>query len=460
MTVSDTAWARMRVSTRDAVLAGMAEHVARMTWDRQRIARTQRQGLCNLLRTAVDHSPFHRRRLAGIDVEAIAPEDLSSLPVMTKTDMMDALDDVFTDPRLRQADIEAALAVTHDQPVPILDQYVALASGGSSGRRGVVVHDNASLAGFLSAVIRPSLTRVPTGAEIPGEPITMAMVAAPSAVHATGLLGAFAAEADGPGQIHMIAATRPIHDIVRELNELRPKRLTAYASMLGCLAAEARAGRLHIAPIEVSSTSETLQPEIRSAAAEAFGLPVLDGFGSTEGLVGMTPLGEDVLEFNSDMCIVELVDADNHPVRQGLPAAKVLLTNLYNLTQPLIRYELNDMFTRQPDSPHHGHLRATVHGRSDDILHYHCTGTDIHPIAITSVMTKHADVTDYQIRQTPTGIEAFIVATAGADTVRLRTQLRSALANAGLPHPDVTVHLVATVDRTPSGKLRRFIPLP
>jgi hypothetical protein len=32
-------------------------------------------------------------------------------------------------------------------------------------------------------------------------------------------------------------------------------------------------------------------------------------------------------------------------------AVQVLVTNLYNHLQPLIRYELGDSFTRQPDSP-------------------------------------------------------------------------------------------------------------
>ena len=42
----------------------------------------------------------------------------------------------------------------------------------------------------------------------------------------------------------------------------------------------------------------------------------------------------------------------------GTPSAKVLLTNLYNHTQPLIRYELIDRFTGHPAHPGSGLLRA------------------------------------------------------------------------------------------------------
>ncbi len=69
------------------------------------------------------------------------PGDLSALPVMTKTQMMDALDDVFTDRRLSRGAVESALAATAAEPVPILGDYIALASGGCSGWRGVFLLD-------------------------------------------------------------------------------------------------------------------------------------------------------------------------------------------------------------------------------------------------------------------------------------------------------------------------------
>jgi phenylacetate-coenzyme A ligase PaaK-like adenylate-forming protein len=53
---------------------------------------------------------------------------------------------------------------------------------------------------------------------------------------------------------------------------------------------------------------------------------------------------------DTDMCIVELVDDDHRPVPRGIPSTKVIVTNLYNVTQPLIRYELTDTFVRRPDA--------------------------------------------------------------------------------------------------------------
>jgi phenylacetate-CoA ligase len=49
--------------------------------------------------------------------------------------------------------------------------------------------------------------------------------------------------------------------------------------------------------------------------------------------------------------IVEVVDEAGRHVAPGEPGSKVLLTNLVNLTQPLIRYELSDsaVLDEEPD---------------------------------------------------------------------------------------------------------------
>jgi phenylacetate-coenzyme A ligase PaaK-like adenylate-forming protein len=162
--------------------------------------------------------------------------------------------------------------------------------------------------------------------------------------------------------------------------------------------------------------------------------------------------------FNSDMCIIELVDAGSRPVGPGVPSAKVLVTNLYNLAQPLIRYELADSFARVPSDSGPGHLLARVQGRADEVFHYQAG--DLHPHVVRSVMVQSPEVTDYQVRQTRTGIEAQIVAAGSAGPEDLRQRLAEALARGGLSQPDVTVRVVGDLARNAdSGKLRRFIPL-
>jgi phenylacetate-CoA ligase len=89
-----------------------------------------------------------------------------------------------------------------------------------------------------------------------------------------------------------VPATLPAAEIVRRLNDIRPSVLLAHASTLAQLAAEQRAGRLRIAPRAITAMSELLSGQDRSAINDAFGVPPVDQFASTEGLarpVGPVP---------------------------------------------------------------------------------------------------------------------------------------------------------------------------
>jgi phenylacetate-CoA ligase len=458
-TTTDTSsWERFRTSTQADMLADVPQHVQRLGWSAGRIEAAQRDGLRRLLAHAAEHSPFHRRRLAGVDIDRIDPADLSRLPVMTKPEMMAELDEVFTNRRLNRGLLDEALTATGAEPIPIRGQYIALASGGSSGERGVFVFDRPAIAGFFSALSRSLMARLQALGGPPPGGLPIVLVAAASAVHATGVAPALTAGTGMPFRFTPVPATLPLPEIVARLNALQPPALFGYPSVLAQLAAEQQAGRLHVAPLVISSTSETLLAETRAAISEAFAVPVVDTFGSTEGLVGSSAPGDSVVVFNTDMCIVELVDDDCHPVPPGVPSTKVVVTNLYNMTQPLIRYELTDSFVRQPDAAEHGHLRARVRGRTEDVLHY--DEIDIHPLSVRSVMVKAPDVVDYQVRQTPRGIEVDAVTAGAANVDRLTGLLAHALADAGLTEPDVTVRIVDSLRRHhETGKVRRFVPV-
>ncbi len=93
-------------------------------------------------------------RLRGVDVDAIEPDDLTALPVMTKAELMEHFDDVVTDPRITLADAEAALARANGEPATLLDEILVLTSGGSSGPRGVFLLDTPTCRQFFGGLSR------------------------------------------------------------------------------------------------------------------------------------------------------------------------------------------------------------------------------------------------------------------------------------------------------------------
>src|SRR5262249_25312459 len=118
----------------------MPEHGARLKWSAEELRAGRESRLRALVAHARAHSPWHGRRLAGLDADRLPETDLHRLPVMTKDDLMDHFDEVVTARRLTRDVVEAHLAALSTDAY-LLDEFHVCASGGSSGRRGAFVYD-------------------------------------------------------------------------------------------------------------------------------------------------------------------------------------------------------------------------------------------------------------------------------------------------------------------------------
>jgi phenylacetate-CoA ligase len=180
-------------------------------------------------------------------------------------------------------------------------------------------------------------------------------------------------------------------------------------------------------------------------------------FVSTEGLVGHSEPGGLPLTFASDLCLAECADENGQPVPDGVSSARVLVTNLHNLTQPLIRYDLTDRFTPAGPSPQ-GFLRATVDGRADDFFRY--GQVIVHPSVLITALLVAPEVQEYQVRQTAAGADIAVIARAGLDPEALTREVERELARAGLPGAVVTIRLAGELPRDArTGKTKRFVAL-
>jgi phenylacetate-CoA ligase len=439
-----------------ALSASVADHVGRLTWDWARIEAMQRDRLRALLRIAIERSPFHARRLTGIDPETFELADLPRLPVMSKAEMMAAFDHVTTDRRLTRALADDTIGATTTVPRPIDGELLVLASGGSSGTRGLFAFDVAAFAEYAASILRPAIARRAATGAPPAPTGPLVIVAAASAIHATGAAPPLLAGT--PLAFESVPVTQPLDEIVERLNDLQPGVLYGYPSMLAVLAGEQKAGRLQITPQSVTANSETLHEAHRQAIGDAFGVPVANSFGSSEGLVGASAPGERTMTFASDCCIAELVDENDAPVAPGTTSAAVLVTNLFNTVQPLIRYRLEDCLTQQPAAGN-GHLRADVEGRAATLFDY--GDVYIHPLVIATSLTRHPNVIDYQVHQTDRGITVDVITAGSVDTTELIPELTAALATAGRTAPIVEVRVVPALARdSRTGKLAQFVPTP
>jgi phenylacetate-coenzyme A ligase PaaK-like adenylate-forming protein len=258
-------------------------------------------------------------------------------------------------------------------------------------------------------------------------------------------------------------------DLVDRLAEFRPTHLTAYASVLHELARQTEAGRLALKPEleQVVNISERLMPQARRHYAEVFGTPILNSYAMGECLflTSGCPTSPG-MHVNADWAILEVVDENNQPVPDGRKGAKVLITNLANYVQPIIRYEIGDIVTMATEPCGCGSnlpLVAGVEGRDSDV--FWIPGDEgtraISPAVFDTAIARVVDVREFQIVQEAADrfrIRIEPLPGAEVDRGRALNILREQLAEHGLDKR-IEVEL-ETVDRlAPEGgnKFKRVV---
>jgi phenylacetate-coenzyme A ligase PaaK-like adenylate-forming protein len=195
---------------------------------------------------------------------------------------------------------------------------------------------------------------------------------------------------------------QPVDRMCSQLTEFDPQIMTSYASELVALAEQQREGRLALQLKGVWSGGETLSRRDRADVAGAFGCPVIDDYGASEFLNIAFDCGCGSLHVNRDWVILEAVDREGRPVPEGTASSSVLLTNLANFIQPIIRYDLGDSVTFLPEPCSCGSpLPAVrVEGRRDDTICLERSDGRLQrviPLALCTAIEERAGVYRFQV---------------------------------------------------------------
>jgi phenylacetate-coenzyme A ligase PaaK-like adenylate-forming protein len=142
----------------------------------------------------------------------------------------------------------------------------------------------------------------------------------------------------------------------------------------------------------------------------------------------------------------------------------VLLTNLANRVQPLVRYDLGDSVVAEADPCPCGSPLPTVRvqGRCDDVLRFTDTSgreVALAPLALGAVMDQSPGVRRSQLLMTsPRTLVVRLDTEPGADPDRTWEAVRSALARHLAAHHVSGVDLLRDAvppQQTPGGKVRQ-----
>ncbi|MEG0594848.1 MAG: hypothetical protein RR514_06495, partial [Christensenella sp.] len=312
------------------------------TFSPAQIAALQQERLNLLVDYARAHSPYLADKYKNLPK---APA-LKDIPVTLRTDAMEHFDAWVCDPKVTSAALDKYLLDIENAANPFLGKYTVLTTSGTTGIPLRMVRDSRHQAvnGALMAA------RLLGGSKLHGITLAPNMksagVLASGGYHSTYLSYVRAKRAyeqmGCPERFLPLFLDMSTAEMVEKLNEFQPEMLTGYPSNMKLLALQQQKGKLHIAPKAVGSSAEYLSPETRELIEQAFGCPMIDNYCSTEGGELAMLCAHNRMHINTDWMILEPVDRDRNPVQSGRRSEGVLLTNLANLVQPIIRYYISD----------------------------------------------------------------------------------------------------------------------
>ena len=308
----------------------------------------QQQRLRELVAYAREKSPYLAKLYADL------PENftLTDLPIVYKKDLLENFDDYVTDRNIHMQDVLKYVDRPTDDTSLLLGQYSALKTSGSTGKPLPMVRDD-----YHNKIHGQMMGQRLMGG-IPLEVLSLKRHHHASVIHLANGASSYTAflrtKAAFPEMAHNLmglSCLDSVNHLVEQLNEFQPTTITGYPSMLVPLAVEQMKGNLKLDVKMICTSSEMLTEKDYQALREAFHCPVLNNYCMTEGGEVAMTRGSSHLHINEDWVIVEPVDKDMNLLGESDEwSAGLLITDLTNYVQPIIRYYVSDVIriSRKP----------------------------------------------------------------------------------------------------------------
>jgi len=316
----------------------------------------QEKQLKKLIEYSIDHSEFYRREYDGFEMNSM--EDFHRLPVINKKIMMDN----FTDLNTCGLDLDDVMdyAVNKEVKRDFLgyykDEYVVGLSSGTSGNKGIYVTPKAMTRRL------PFVFLARSGIPLKLLPFRILF-----------LLRVFSQGFDDIKapmvSLKYLSTMTPIDDIIDSINDLKINILMAPPSLVRLLLPRRDDIRV---PIKLIMTyAEVMEEEEKDRFKEVFHTDVIEIYQASEGQIASACKCGN-LHINEDLVFVELYDDKGRAVNEASKVAtRMVVTNLVNYAQPLIRYEMNDMVILGHKCPCGSSFRVIkkILGRNDDVVY-------------------------------------------------------------------------------------------
>lgn len=305
----------------------------------------------SLVEYVTEKSSFFKARYKNHDLL-----DVWNLPTVNKKIMMENFTEYTTLGFKKEELLDFCLRIERDQNfTERFHGYNVAMSSGTSGSKGIVItspeEEKYLQAALFSRFVFPRVIRIKWA--------FILRITTP----------AFQVSKFGQQLTHFNLQL-PIEELRNKLQQFQPNILSAPPSMLSIISKEVQSGRLQIKPKRIISYAEVLYPEVKTEIEETFDTLVHQIYQGSEGSIAMTCKYGN-LHINEDLMKVQLFDEDGNHTEPGKPCHKMIVTDLNKISQPIIRYELNDIITISPEKCSCGsnfRVVEQVMGRADDLF--------------------------------------------------------------------------------------------
>ncbi|MFC1810393.1 phenylacetate--CoA ligase family protein [Patescibacteria group bacterium] len=307
-------------------------------FSRNKIIQIREKRFKKLLKHALTHSKFYKEFYGkeGITLDKLDKVTVKDLPPINKKIVMENYDDLVCTPDLKKAELEQFIVDPNRKMDAYKKKYNIIHTSGSSGKVGIFVYGPRDWS-ILKALVITRVTKTPINLFNKAKLVFIGAVDG----HYAGITLAHSA----PKFLFKfldISISDPLSEINKKIDKFKPHAISGYASGADLLAKEQLKNNIDINPNRIVCSGDALNKKMKESIKEAFGIEPTNFYAASES-IGMAAECDkhESLHLFDDWHIFEVVDKDNNFVDIETPG-RLLLTNLYNFTQPLIRYEMND----------------------------------------------------------------------------------------------------------------------
>lgn len=307
---------------------------------------------------AKEHSPFYAKRFEGLSIETI--DAFRKLPSINKQIMMDQFTELNTCGLNKEAVMQYAIEkeLNKDYLGYYQDEFVVGLSSGTSGNKGLYITPK-SMTKRLPGVF---LAR--GGILLKELPLRILFC-----------LRVFSQGFDDINapllKLKYVSTMTPIMDVIQKMNQDKINLWMAPPSFIRQVLPYK--DLIQIKLKKIITYAEVLSLADKAQFEAAFNTKVVEIYQASEGQIA-SPCKLGHLHINEDLVYVELYDQDNKLITTPhVVGHKMVITNLINFAQPLIRYEMNDMIILDTKCPCGSNFRRIkqIIGRSDDNLWFY-----------------------------------------------------------------------------------------